>query len=101
MCNFLIAIFITFLFGGSLRPPNRPAGNGKTARKIGGTAGGHRHRRTVHRGANGDVRWYGTTVRSSIETRLNEIFALWLCDERLELCGSEGVHQAGFGYYQK
>lgn len=33
----------------------------------------------------------------SIETGLDEVLALWLCDERLELGGGEGVYEAGLG----
>lgn len=31
----------------------------------------------------------------SVETGLNEIFALWLGDQRLQLGGGEGIDEAG------
>ena len=31
----------------------------------------------------------------SIETSLDEVLALWLSDEGLELCSSKGVYEAG------
>ena len=33
-----------------------------------------------------------------VETRLNEVLALGLGDERLELGGGEGVHETGLGH---
>ena len=36
-----------------------------------------------------------------IETSLNEILSLRLCDERLELGGGESVNQSGFGDYEQ
>jgi len=32
-----------------------------------------------------------------VETGLDEILTLWLCDEGLELCGGEGVDKTGLG----
>jgi len=37
----------------------------------------------------------------SIETGLDKVFALGLCDEGLELCGGEGVDEAGLGDDEK
>ena len=34
----------------------------------------------------------------SVETSLDEVLTLWLSDEGLELCGSEGVYEASFRY---
>jgi len=31
-----------------------------------------------------------------VETGLDEVLALWLGDEGLELCGCEGVYETGF-----
>lgn len=37
----------------------------------------------------------------SIETCLDEILPLWLCDEGLELCGSEGVYKTCLRYNEE
>jgi hypothetical protein len=69
---------------------------------CGGRRARHAHRTSraaTHRRANGDGGRNGA-VRG-IETGLDKVLALGLCNKGLEFCGGESVHKAGLGNDQE
>ena len=84
-------VFLDALTSGS-------ATDGETSRKVISTllrtGNAHGSRGATERGTDRHVGWQG--AMGGIEACLDEIFALWLGDERLKLCSSKGVYEARF-----
>jgi hypothetical protein len=72
--------------------------NGESSGKVvgrGSTWNAHRSGGTTNRRSNGHARWKSAV--GGIETGLDEVLALRLGDQGLELGGGEGIYEAGFG----
>jgi hypothetical protein len=94
----VVVIVIVFLDGRTRGPTTY----GEAARDV---CGGRRARHAHWAGAATDGRADGKGGRNGtmrgIETGLDKVLALRLCDEGLEFCGGEGVNKAGLGDDQK
>lgn len=75
---------------------SRSATDGQTSRKVIRTLlrtrNAHRSRGATEGGTDRHTGWQG--AMGGVEACLDEIFALWLGDERLKLCSSKGVYEA-------
>lgn len=75
---------------------SRSATDRQTSRKVISTLlrtrNAHSSRCATERGTDRHIGWQG--AMGGVEACLDEIFALWLCDERLKLCSSKGVYEA-------
>jgi hypothetical protein len=94
----MIIIIVVFFDGGT----RRTTAYGEATRDVWGRwRAGHIQwaRATADGGANGNGGRNG--AMRGIETGLNKVFALGLCDERLEFRGGEGIYEAGFGDNQE
>ena len=90
----VVWLVVAVFFGGALATDGW-TGDGETAWQVrGGACARHRHAR--HGCADGHGG--GHVSGGGIETGLDEIFALGLGDEGLELGGGEGVDEAGLGH---
>lgn len=94
----MVIIVVVFFDGGA----RGTAADGEPARNIWGR-GRARHAQWAGTATDGRTNGHGggDGAMRGIETGLDEIFALGLCDKRLEFCGGKGVDKAGLGDHKE